>query len=156
LPRLSGDYPDSLRILSADRSIIREAYPAYPPQVCQYCIYVDQVSLESVLRANDLSNQQLITPYVVIIRLDWSLSDLENFDWEDEGSDLEENDPLDEGYPPVEGFKLKDVGWMKALPREIVILYQSLHDDGWHTSYLRPSGVLGAAPVVEQLGSVLE
>ena len=34
LPRLSGDYPDSLRILSADRSIIREAYPAYPPQVC--------------------------------------------------------------------------------------------------------------------------
>ena len=31
LPRLSGDYPDSLRILSADRSIIREAYPAYPP-----------------------------------------------------------------------------------------------------------------------------
>jgi hypothetical protein len=36
LPRLSGDYPDSLRILSADRSIIREAYPAYPPQVCTY------------------------------------------------------------------------------------------------------------------------
>ena len=33
LPRLSGDYPDSLRILSADRSIIREAYPAYPLQV---------------------------------------------------------------------------------------------------------------------------
>ena len=33
LPRLSGDYPDSLWILSADRSIIREAYPAYPPQV---------------------------------------------------------------------------------------------------------------------------
>ena len=24
------DYPDSLRILSANRSIIREAYPAYP------------------------------------------------------------------------------------------------------------------------------
>ena len=33
LPRLSGDYPDSLRILSADRSIIREGYPAYPRQV---------------------------------------------------------------------------------------------------------------------------
>ena len=33
LLRLSGDYPDSLQILSADRSIIREAYPAYPPQV---------------------------------------------------------------------------------------------------------------------------
>jgi hypothetical protein len=77
---------------------------------------VDQESLESVLRANDLSNQP-ITPYVVIICLDWSLPDLENFDWEDEGLDPEENDPLDEGYPPVEGFKLKDVGWMKA-PRE--------------------------------------
>jgi len=30
---LSKDYPDSLRILSADRSIIREGYPAYPPRV---------------------------------------------------------------------------------------------------------------------------
>ena len=30
--RLSGDYPDSLQILSADRSIIRESYPA-PLQV---------------------------------------------------------------------------------------------------------------------------
>jgi hypothetical protein len=33
LPRLSGDYPDILRILLADRPIIREAYPAYPPQL---------------------------------------------------------------------------------------------------------------------------
>jgi hypothetical protein len=36
LLRLSGDYPDSLRILSADRSIIREGYPAYPPQVWSF------------------------------------------------------------------------------------------------------------------------
>ena len=36
LLRLSGDYPDSLQILSADRSIIREAYPAYPPQLWLY------------------------------------------------------------------------------------------------------------------------
>jgi len=35
LLRLSGDYPDSLRILLADRPIIREAYPAYPPQLCK-------------------------------------------------------------------------------------------------------------------------
>jgi len=34
LLRLFRDYPDSLQILLADRSIIREAYPAYPPQVC--------------------------------------------------------------------------------------------------------------------------
>lgn len=122
----------------------------------QYCIYVDQESLESVLRANDPSNQQPITPYVIIIRLDLSLPDLENFDWEDEGLDPEEDDPLDKGYPPVESCKLKDVGWMKVLPRKIVILYQSLHDNGWYTSYLRPPGVLGATPAVEQLGSVLE
>ena len=56
------------------------------------------------------AERQPITPYVVIIRLDWSLPDLENFDWEDEGLDPEEDDPLDEGYPPVEGCKLKDVG----------------------------------------------
>jgi len=30
---LSKDYPDSFWILSADRSIIRGGYPAYPPQV---------------------------------------------------------------------------------------------------------------------------
>ena len=120
----------------------------------QYCIYVDQESLESVLRANDPSNQQPI--YVITVRLDWLLPDLENFYWEDEGLDPEEGDLLDEGYPTIEGCKLKDVGWMKALPRKIVILYQSLHDNGWYTSYLRPPGVLGAAPAVEQLGSVLE
>ena len=39
LLRLSRDYPDSLRILSADRSIIWEAYPAYPPQVWSLGFY---------------------------------------------------------------------------------------------------------------------
>ena len=32
--RLSEDYSDSLQILSANRSIIRESCPAYPPQHC--------------------------------------------------------------------------------------------------------------------------
>ena len=45
----------------------------------QYCIYVDQESLDSCAPRKWSAERKPITPYVGIIRLDRSLPDLENF-----------------------------------------------------------------------------
>lgn len=50
-------------------------------------------------------------------------------------------DPSDDGYPPIDGCRMKDVGRMKVKPLELILRKYSLTMGyGWDGCYKRPSG----------------
>lgn len=78
----------------------------------QFCLFVDEESLQSVLRArpDDCLDGKA---YVNMLSGWWKPDSLENYS----ALEIEEfgaEGCLDDGYDPIEGLDLKDVGWMKV------------------------------------------
>ncbi|GES62939.1 hypothetical protein ATEIFO6365_0014005500 [Aspergillus terreus] len=105
----------------------------------RYCLFVDQESLQSVLQApiDDCLNKYA---YVNMLKGWWKPESIDDYlPYELEDLDRPE-DILDDGYDPVEGCTLKDVGWMKvALCDAGLQGYESMGDDfEWERVYERP------------------
>ncbi|GIC87607.1 uncharacterized protein Aud_003992 [Aspergillus udagawae] len=79
----------------------------------QFCLFVDEESLQSVLRApiDDCINKDA---FVNMLYGWWKPESIEDFSQEDLEDVEKPEDLLDDGYDPIEGCTLRDVGWMKV------------------------------------------
>ena len=113
------------------------------------CIYADQDSINSVLLEGPPEarwSQGTFDPtaFVKIIYCQWTDS------VEQLGPDGLADDELrrkynegDEGYQPIDGCSLKDVGWMKVAAWLLIPgFYELLMDNGWHSTYARPPEIV--------------
>lgn len=115
----------------------------------EYCIHVGKDSLD-ILRACEkaaasapASGQQVSASppiFFALVRAEQKLGGLP------EGYEPDEDDEYDPGLenamPDVEGSTEYDVGWMYVKAKDLVSLYEELHDDqGWHFLYTRPPAI---------------
>lgn len=79
----------------------------------QFCLFVDEESLKSVLQApiEDCLNKHA---FVNMLTGWWKPESIEDYSQDDldDGDKLE--DLVDDGYDLIEGYTVKDVGWMKV------------------------------------------
>lgn len=108
------------------------------PARYRFCIFIDEESLQSVLQApiDDCLNKHA---FVNMLYGWWKPESIEDFSLEDLESDDEPEDLLDDGYDPIEGCTLNDVGWMKvALCDAGLEGFQKLGEGYWEKLYERP------------------
>ncbi|KAJ5813605.1 uncharacterized protein N7503_000355 [Penicillium pulvis] len=78
----------------------------------RFCLFVDEESLQSVLQApiEDCINKHA---FANMLNGRWKPESIEGYSQDDldDGDKLE--DLVDDGYDPIEGYTVKDVGWMK-------------------------------------------
>lgn len=110
-----------------------------------YCIHVDADSLDSVINKGPPPTEPDVRniSYVNLIRADdaWESLDFDRFEWSRRKLEPgQEEDPLDEREPEVEGSRLSDVGWMKVSPDGLVPgVYDMLTRSAmWDVFYCRP------------------
>ncbi|GFF30758.1 hypothetical protein IFM51744_01230 [Aspergillus udagawae] len=97
----SGGSPDMIRYSNVEAARYR------------FCLFVDEESLQSVLRApiDDCINKDA---FVNMLYGWWKPESIEDFSQEDLEDVDKPEDLLDDGYDPIEGCTLRDVGWMKV------------------------------------------
>ncbi|KAF2224009.1 hypothetical protein BDZ85DRAFT_95902 [Elsinoe ampelina] len=133
----------------ATKATIRQTFEDWrsrQPQIISprgdYCIMVDQDSLDSVLVAgkppDDLS---CLEPYVILIDRQWR----QLYEDETEVPDDSKPDParrlLDQDCEALEGCRMEDVGWTMVNIAAVPIRMYSVLDTGWDIVYQRPPTV---------------
>ncbi|KAF2495513.1 hypothetical protein BU16DRAFT_391565 [Lophium mytilinum] len=103
-------------------------------------VYVDEEAMRSVI--DPAPDKWPHSAYIILIDGDWELRDPETFDYEAMGFDLDE-DCMDDGEEPIEGCRLEDVGWLKAMVLDLIPgKYAGLEQPGqWAFYYRRPPGM---------------
>ncbi|KAK6392156.1 hypothetical protein LTR65_003928 [Meristemomyces frigidus] len=132
-------FRDWVRSVKDDQSLSRYAH----------CIHADAEVVQSVLTGGEPGSRtpdDILRPkgFVNVIDLQFK-EQPEQLGPEDISDDEErqEHNDGDEGYPPIEGCKREDVGWMKVAARMLVPgAYQLLMKNGWPVVYVRPPQVL--------------
>ena len=108
----------------------------------RYCLFVDEESLQSVLQApiNDCFNKDA---YVNMLKGWWKPQSIDDYMPEDFEDVDRPEDLLDDGYDPVEGCTLRDVGWMKVALCDAGLegFEQMGEDDEWERRYERPPDI---------------
>lgn len=112
------------------------------------CIYGDAESIQSVIHGDapgSTSGRDISNPRAFVKLIDHAWTDeIEQLD-PDDFSDEEELRRLnagDEGYPPIDGCRQKDVGWMKVATRKLITrACDLLRAGGWLTLYVRPPAI---------------
>jgi hypothetical protein len=126
----SGGSPDMIRYSNVEAARYR------------FCLFVDEESLQSVLQApiDDCLNKDA---FVNMLYGWWKPESIEDFIQEDLEYVDNPEDLLDDGYDPVEGCTLKDVGWMKvALCDAGLEGFQMMGETGeWERLYERPQEI---------------
>lgn len=108
----------------------------------RFCLFVDEESLQSVLQApiDDCLNKHA---FVNMLNGWWKLETIEDYSQEDleDGDELE--DLLDDGYDPIEGYTVKDVGWMKVALCDAGLEGFEKMGEGleWESLYERPQEI---------------
>lgn len=105
-----------------------------------FCLFADKEPLQSALQAPINSIEK--NAFLNMLNGWWKLESLEDYDVED----LEECEPedlIDNGYDPVEGCTVKDVGWMKVAFRDNGLSgFFTMGQHGeWEALYERPSEI---------------
>ncbi|KAF2224010.1 hypothetical protein BDZ85DRAFT_280629 [Elsinoe ampelina] len=144
---LRWEVQEDISYQGASKSFIRQRFQGWREKQGRitsprgdYCIMVDQDSLDSVLVAGIPPDFDSMTePYVDLIDRRWRQLYVD--DTEVIGS--EELDPakplMDEGCEEVEGCKMENVGWTRVdVSLLSVRLFTILHDVGWEIVYKRP------------------
>ncbi|KAL5366366.1 hypothetical protein BJX96DRAFT_169867 [Aspergillus floccosus] len=104
----------------------------------RFCLFVDEASLQSALQApiDDCLNKDA---YVNMLNGWWKPASIEDYMPEDFEDVDQPEDLLDDGYDPVEGCTLRDVGWMKvALCDAGLSGFEKTSEDEWEKVYERP------------------
>lgn len=109
-----------------------------------YCVHVDAGSLASVINGPQppiLDDRGV--GWVNLIDAAWEIPERETFNDDGNSSDVEIDDPTDEGEEPIDGCRLYDVGWMKMGAQSLCVpAYTYLHNPSlWMAAYKRPPEV---------------
>ncbi|CAK1367000.1 hypothetical protein CB0940_10341 [Cercospora beticola] len=113
------------------------------------CIYADAEVIESVLNGPDPNSG---APRIDVDRTAWvkileglCKDEVDQFD-EDEISDDEERAKVnsgDEGFEPINGCRLHDLGWIKVAASNLISgAYYCLNNGGWYAYYVRPPFII--------------
>lgn len=116
------------------------------------CIYADADVVASVLEREDPSSEApsvVLRPKAFLYIINAKFKDVikpgDPEEFPDDPEALRRYNEGDEGFPPIEGCRRHDVGWMKVPARELVpYAYEQLLENGWHLRYVRPPGMYNA------------
>jgi hypothetical protein len=109
----------------------------------RFCLFVNEESLQSVLQAplEDHFNKSV---FVNMLNGWWKEESLDDHDPEDLEDDELEAIRLElNSYDPIEGYTVRDVGWMKVDLRGAGVsgFYKMGQDDEWDRVYVRTSEI---------------
>lgn len=104
----------------------------------RYCLFVDEESLQSVVQT-PLDRYPAKSVFVNMLKGWWKPESLEDYSAEE----IEEFGPdglLDDGYDTIDGYTVKDVGWMKVAFQSAGLpgFYAMGEWDEWERVYERP------------------
>jgi hypothetical protein len=107
----------------------------------RFCIQVDEIALNSVLRYHNQGNS-FYSGHVNVISLNWELPDPDDEEHAN-ATDLG-YDTIDQGELPIESCRLYDVGWMRCdighiLPTLYSYLIKNANFEEWY--YRRPPAI---------------
>ncbi|KAF7190351.1 hypothetical protein HII31_08269 [Pseudocercospora fuligena] len=111
----------------------------------QVCIYADDEVINSVIEdesPGDEDYELVDRPRAFVKLLHRSFEETPHQFTPQQVPDAEERERMsagDEGYPPIEGCKRRDVGWMKSSIKWLVpVTYAYMEGGGWDLLYTRP------------------
>ena len=108
----------------------------------QFCLHVDAKALYSIIDKASRTPKKTaaLDGHIVLINAKWRLPDEEECAYllEEEGME----DPLDEGFEPLEVCRLEDVGWIKVRPTYLLPDFYPRIAALWEKYYRRPPALV--------------